>query len=75
MAASVAAGVSMPGAVGYDFARIPAAGPLEIKHPTGSFPARIRVERGDDGVWRGTSTSLRTARKIFDGLVFPRPHL
>ena len=75
MAASVAAGVSMPGAVGYDFARIPAAGPLEIEHPTGSFPARIRVERGDDGVWRGTSTSLRTARKIFDGLVFPRPHL
>lgn len=76
MAASVAAGVSMPGAVGSEFARIPdGGGPLAIEHPTGSFPARVRVERGDDGVWRGTSTSLRTARKIFDGTVFPRPRL
>jgi hypothetical protein len=23
-------------------------------------------------VWRGTSTSIRTARKLFDGTVFPR---
>lgn len=75
MAASVAAGVSMPGAVGSEFARVPEDGPLDIEHPTGSFPARVRVERGDDGVWRGTSTSLRTARKIFDGTVFARPRL
>ena len=75
MAASVAAGVSMPGAVGSEFARVPDDGPLDIEHPTGSFPARVRVERGDDGVWRGTSTSLRTARKIFDGTVFARPRL
>jgi 4-oxalomesaconate tautomerase len=75
MAASVAAGVSMPGAVGSEFARVPEEGPLEIEHPTGSFPARVRVDRGDDGVWRGTSTSLRTARKIFDGTVFARPRL
>jgi 4-oxalomesaconate tautomerase len=76
MAASVAAGVSMPGAVGSEFANLPDAGrPFDIEHPTGSFPARIRVERDDGGVWRGTSTSLRTARKIFDGTVFPRPRL
>ncbi len=75
MAASVAAGVSMPGAVGSEFARVPDEGPLDIEHPTGSFPARVRVERGEDGVWRGTSTSLRTARKIFDGTVFARPRL
>lgn len=75
MAASVAAGVSMPGAVGSEFAQVPDDGPLDIEHPTGSFPARVRVERGDDGVWRGTSTSLRTARKIFDGTVFARPRL
>ncbi|WP_448811248.1 PrpF domain-containing protein [Agromyces bauzanensis] len=75
MAASVAAGVSMPGAVGSEFARIPEEGPFHIEHPTGSFPARVHVDRGDDGVWRGTSTSLRTARKIFDGRVFPRPRL
>ncbi len=75
MAASVAAGVSIPGAVGSDFARVPHEGPYDIEHPSGSFPARVHVEQGDDGVWRGTSTSLRTARKIFDGRVFPRPRL
>jgi 4-oxalomesaconate tautomerase len=75
MAASVAAGVSIPGAVGSDLARLPESGPLDIEHPTGSFPAQVHAERGDDGVWRATSTSLRTARKIFDGLVFPRPRL
>ena len=75
MAASVAAGVSIPGAVGSDFARLPEEGPLGIEHPTGSFPARVSVEQGDDGVWRGTSISLRTARKLFDGRVFPRPRL
>ncbi|WP_136710057.1 4-oxalomesaconate tautomerase [Agromyces sp. H66] len=76
MAASVAAGVGMPGAVGSEFAALPEEGrPFDIEHPTGSFPARIRVARDDDGVWRGTSTSLRTARKIFDGTVFARPRL
>ena len=28
---------------------------------------------GPTASWRATSTSLRTARKIFDGVVFPRP--
>lgn len=81
MAASVAAGVSVPGAVGSAFAVLPASDArpasdvLHIEHPSGSFPARVRVTRDDDGTWRATSTSLRTARKIFDGVVFPRPRL
>jgi len=33
----------------------------------------VRTERDDDGTWRATSLSLRTARKLFDGAVFPRP--
>lgn len=75
MAASVAAGVSIPGAVGADLARLPSGDVYDIEHPTGSFPARVHVEQGPDGVWRATSISLRTARKIFDGTVFPRPRL
>jgi 4-oxalomesaconate tautomerase len=75
MAASVAAGVALPGAVGSTFARVPASGPFEIEHPGGSFPARVHVEQDPSGTWRATSTSLRTARKIFDGTVFPRPRL
>ncbi|GAA1973394.1 PrpF domain-containing protein [Microbacterium pumilum] len=73
MAASVAAGVSIPGAVGSDLADLPADGPIEIEHPTGSFPARVGVHQDDAGFWRGTSVSVRTARKLFDGVVYPRP--
>lgn len=75
MAASVAAGVHLPGAVGSEFARMPEGDVHEIEHPGGSFPARVGVSRDADGTWRATSTSLRTARKIFDGRVFPRPRL
>jgi 4-oxalomesaconate tautomerase len=35
----------------------------------------VSVGRDEVGVWRATSTSVRTARKIFDGVVFPRPRL
>lgn len=73
MAASVAAGVTIPGAVGADFAIVPDSETYPIEHPTGSFPARVRVWQDDDGGWHARSTSLRTARKIFEGTVFPRP--
>lgn len=75
MAASVAAGIRIPGAVGADFARPSGDGPDAIEHPSGSFPASVRVTQTPDGTWSATSTSLRTARKLFDGTVFPRPRL
>lgn len=73
MAASVAAALRIPGAVGHDI-----AGPLTddetaVEHPSGTFPSRVDVARDTDGTWRATSFSLRTARKLFDGTVFPRP--
>jgi 4-oxalomesaconate tautomerase len=75
MAASVAAGIRIPGAVGADFAHPASSGPDDIEHPSGSFPARVRVDRPPHGAWRATSLSLRTARKLFDGTAFPRPRL
>lgn len=75
MAASVAAGIRIPGAVGSDVAVGADADPSFIEHPTGAFPARVAVEQRADGAWYGTSVSERTARKIFDGTVFPRPRL
>ncbi|MDQ7879464.1 4-oxalomesaconate tautomerase [Microbacterium sp. QXD-8] len=73
MAASVAAALRIPGTVGHDM-----AGPLTgdetvVEHPSGTFPSRVNVTRDADGTWRATSFSLRTARKLFDGTVFPRP--
>jgi len=72
MAASIAAGLRIPGAVGSDLAVLAEGDTTVIEHPSGSFPAKVRVYPGTDGVWRGTSTSIRTARKLFDGTVFPR---
>jgi 4-oxalomesaconate tautomerase len=71
MAASVAAGIGLPGAVGSELARLN-AGPTVLEHPSGVFEVKVRVSPGRDGVWRGTGTSIRTARKLFDGVVFPR---
>ena len=78
MAASVAAGVCVPGAVGADVARLPEGEPaaglaIDVEHPSGILTSRVRVAADEQGVWHATSASLRTARKIFDGTVFPRP--
>ncbi|QEW04558.1 4-oxalomesaconate tautomerase [Microbacterium lushaniae] len=72
MAASVAAGIRLPGAVGADLAEL-TGDVTDIEHPTGTFPATVTVSHADEGRWLASSVSTRTARKIFDGTVFPRP--
>lgn len=68
-ALTVAAGISIPGAVGSDLASIPPAGEqFRIEHPTGHFDVVIEMD-GTDVV---SSGNVRTARKLFDGTVFPR---
>ncbi|GAA0568448.1 hypothetical protein GCM10010390_84080 [Streptomyces mordarskii] len=72
-AASVAAGLCVEGNVGEDMARLPATGErLRIEHPTGFLDIDTAVDNGASPVARGTAV-VRTARKIFDGTVFPRP--
>lgn len=73
MAASVAAALRIPGAVGHDLAARLEGDDTRIEHPGGTFASRVRVDRDADGTWRATSFSLRTARKLFDGVVFPGP--
>ena len=73
MAASVAAALHIPGTVGADLAApVDLDTDTAVEHPSGSFPSRVRVERDADGRWHASSLSLRTARKLFDGVVFPR---
>jgi 4-oxalomesaconate tautomerase len=71
MAASIAAAVRIPGTVAASLAAASDDDVTRIEHPSGTFDAKVRVFEAD-GVWRGTSTSIRTARKLFDGTVFPR---
>lgn len=80
MGASVAAGIQIPGTAADGLADLPDADALDadattvgIEHPSGILPAEVRVGQADDGVWWATSTTIRTARKLFDGTVFPRP--
>ncbi|MBB4788270.1 4-oxalomesaconate tautomerase [Streptomyces rapamycinicus] len=72
-AASVAAGLCVAGNTGEDVARLPAMGErLRIEHPTGFLDIGTSVDDGATPVAQGTAV-VRTARKIFDGTVFPRP--
>jgi len=60
MAASIAEGIKAPGAVGHELAQLPAEGPVVIEHPSGTFTVSPIV--------------IRTARKLFDGRIYPRSH-
>ncbi len=75
-ALTVAAGVLPEGSVGHAIAALPEPGqPFVIEHPTGHFDVDVAVS-ADRGSWNvDRSAALRTARKIFEGVVFPRPRL
>lgn len=75
-ALTVAAGVATPDSVGAGVVASPRPGdPFVVEHPTGHFDVDVAVERSADG-WRVTrSVALRTARKLFEGTVYPRPRL
>jgi 4-oxalomesaconate tautomerase len=51
-------------------ARLPTDGRFLVEHPTGA--AEVFLDLAPDGTLRGAGT-IRTARKLFDGLVFPGP--
>ncbi|MET7448239.1 4-oxalomesaconate tautomerase [Streptomyces sp. NPDC005508] len=74
-AAGVAAGLRVPGGVADGIARLPPDGDrLRIEHPSGFLDIEAVVGTGADGAPAALRTALvRTARKIFDGAVFPRP--
>ncbi|MFJ3980643.1 4-oxalomesaconate tautomerase [Streptomyces fungicidicus] len=70
-AASVAAGLRVPGGVGEGIAQLPGSGDrVRVEHPTGFLEVDVRVDPGSAVVRR--TAVVRTARKIFDGTVFPR---
>jgi 4-oxalomesaconate tautomerase len=69
-AVSVAVGVRTPGTV---------TGPsivdderVRIEHPTGFFDVRVELDGAGAATGVRTSAVVRTARKLFDGLVWPR---
>jgi 4-oxalomesaconate tautomerase len=75
-AVSVATALLLPGTAGAELARLPEPGaPLRLEHPTGSVDVSVELDpQAPPGRPRTASAGLvRTARKLFEGTVFPRP--
>jgi 4-oxalomesaconate tautomerase len=74
-AVSVATACVLPGSPGARIAEVP-DGPVKtfsVEHPTGEFTVRLEVD-GDAGTPAIKRAGLvRTARKLFDGMVFVSP--
>lgn len=67
-AVSVATACTLPGSPAAALARLPDNGRFCIEHPSGS--TEVLIETDQDGQVSRAGT-LRTARKLFDGRVFP----
>ncbi|MEU9575868.1 4-oxalomesaconate tautomerase [Streptomyces chilikensis] len=74
-AASVAAGLRIEGSVARGIAVLPEDGDrLRIEHPSGFTDIESSIDEVPEGGPRARRTAVvRTARKIFDGTVFPVP--
>lgn len=73
-AVSVAAGVLTPGTVasGLTTAAQDGPGTWRIEHPTGSFELGLELAGTGPATTVRSSTVVRTARKLFDGVTWPR---
>ncbi|WSU54743.1 4-oxalomesaconate tautomerase [Streptomyces sp. NBC_01092] len=74
-AASVAAGLRIDGGVGAELAELPPdSDRVRIEHPTGFLDIESSLGTTPRGLATARRTAVvRTARKIFDGTIFPRP--
>jgi 4-oxalomesaconate tautomerase len=73
-AVSVGTAVMLPGAVGSDLAVMPPEGShrLSIEHPSGALQVEVELDATTTPPKVLRSGVVRTARKLFDGTVFPR---
>jgi 4-oxalomesaconate tautomerase len=71
-AVSVGTAIMIPSSVGSDLAA-PASGPrLSIEHPSGALEVEVELDTSATPPAVRRSGVVRTARKLFDGTVFPR---
>jgi 4-oxalomesaconate tautomerase len=71
-AVSVGTAVMLPGAVGSDLAARPQGSRLSIEHPSGALQVEVELDTTTTPPAVLRSGVVRTARKLFDGTVFPR---
>jgi 4-oxalomesaconate tautomerase len=71
-AVSVGTAVMVPGAVGSDLAVARGGSRLSIEHPGGALQVEVELDTASTPPAVLRSGVVRTARKLFDGTVFPR---
>ena len=72
-AVTVATACLLPESPAAELAHLePGSDVIRIEHPTGVFDAMVRVGPGPEPTVLGAGI-IRTARKLMDGMVFPRP--
>ncbi|WP_425455124.1 PrpF domain-containing protein [Actinoallomurus bryophytorum] len=75
-AVTVATALLMDGAAGHELAAFPAPGvPMSIEHPTGRLDVQVELDTTTAQPTIRRSSTVRTARRLFDGTVFARPPL
>jgi 4-oxalomesaconate tautomerase len=71
-AISVVTGMLLPGAVGHELTEAWPGDRVDVEHPTGHLLVDVVVD-GDTTPPRVVRSGvIRTARKLFDGIAFPR---
>lgn len=72
-AVSVATVCRLPGSVAEGIAPGSGGDHVVLEHPSGTFTATVALADGADGPVVRRAGIVRTARKLMDGTVFPRP--
>ena len=71
-AVTVATALRLPGGTGSDLAEFPPVGHVvDVEHPTGHLEVEIELDTAADPPRVISAGVIRTARKLFDGTVFP----
>ena len=74
-AVSVATACILPGSPAAALAGLkPNASEVRLEHPSGVFDTRIRIQSDGEGLSVESAGIVRTARKLMDGVVFPRAY-
>ncbi|MCW2931961.1 MAG: transrane protein [Actinomycetia bacterium] len=71
-AVSVGTAILVPGAVGHDLAAVGTGSRLSVEHPTGAVGIEVDLNLSVTPPHVLRAGVIRTARKLLDGVVFPR---
>ncbi|MEV4581710.1 PrpF domain-containing protein [Nonomuraea jabiensis] len=72
-AVSVVTSALLPNGVARRFARLPEGARVDVEHPTGLLQVEVELDLSSSPSTAVRAANVRTARKLFDGTVFPRP--